>query len=93
MAYPKILKTTLEQEVRCIIAGQLRINTEYIRGDKTLLDAGFDSSGLFDLADSIMAQFKVIVPDQMVSGTLTICGLTNLIDADYRRNDRKRKLS
>jgi hypothetical protein len=36
MGHPKILMTTLEQEVRCIIAGQLRINTEYIRGAKAL---------------------------------------------------------
>lgn len=93
MAHPKILMTTLEQEVRCIIAGQLRINTEYIRGDRTLLDAGFDSLGLFDLADSIMVQFRVIVPDRMVSGTLTISSLTNLIDADYRQNDKQGKLS
>jgi acyl carrier protein len=93
MGHPKILMTTLEQEVRCIIAGQLRINTEYIRGDKTLLDAGFDSLDLFDLADSVMAQFTVIVPDRMVSGTLTISSLTSLIDADYRRNERKGKLS
>jgi acyl carrier protein len=93
MAHPKILITTLEQEVRCIIAGQLRINTEYIRDDKTLLDAGFDSLGLCDLADSIMTQFRVMVPDQMVSGTLTINNLTNLIDADYRKKDGKGKLS
>jgi acyl carrier protein len=93
MAHAKILITTLEQEVRCIIAGQLRINTEYIRNDKALLAAGFDSLGLSDLADSIMTQFRVMVPDQMVSGTLTINSLTNLIDADYRKKDRKGKLS
>lgn len=72
-------QTTIEQDLRTIIAGKLQLDTIDIPDEIGLGDLGFDSLALSDLAEAIEEKFDVQVPNRTLPATLTVGQLSALI--------------
>lgn len=85
--------TTIEQQVRSIIASKLQIDMQGISNEMSLSDIGFDSLSLSDLAETIDDQFDVSSPNRMIPGTLSIRVLIHLIETAHQgRRDKAQRL-
>jgi acyl carrier protein len=74
-----LVSSTIDRDLRDILAAKLQVDTDQLAGVMTLGELGFDSLGLSDLAEAIEDRFGIQVPNRMLPSTLTVNQLVDLL--------------